>query len=149
MEFKKRNLGLVILLYLATGGLYGFYWIAKSGYAMNSADVRPRSAVLTSIMLGIFVVFAFTVGYAIRSVVTTSQHALQFEQIFAFAAFNVVLLYLLAAILSARIATRIRARSSRRDGVCSPVTAVVLTIVGFMSAIYLQYHINKPASDHP
>ncbi len=145
--FKRRRLGLVIFLYLITGGLYGVYWIVRNGFAMYAADTRRRTAILPSVLLGTIVLFMSMVILAMRSVATNEvlQSAPQdFERFFLAAAFAAALIYLLAAVVSARIAKLICTYAGNRlGGVCSPVTAILLTFLGFTSAMYLQYHINR------
>jgi hypothetical protein len=146
MEFGKQTLWLVVLLYLATGGSYGVYWIARNGYVVNAPGARRSATILTSLMLGALCVTVLAVGYAMRMVALHKGPGLvpHFGEVFALGGVSTILMYIFAAIVSGLIAARIRACSMQQSGqACSPTTAVVLTVLGFTSAIYLQYHINR------
>lgn len=142
-EFKKRNLGLVILLYTVTGGVYGIYWTARNAYSVNVREAGLPAAGLASALLGVFAVFITLVILAMASVINyepSGSPPPNFKLFFFAAAVAVILVYILAAAISTRIARAIRLHPPRH---CSPSIAVFLTVIGFTSVIYLQYHVNQ------
>jgi len=137
---KKRNLLLVIVLYLITGGLYGIYWTAKTGFASNSKRAQHQTSILPILFIAVFMVLMSTVFVVVMNLQASQPTMRHSGVLLLIAAFAVVLTYVLAAALSVRIARVIQGCGS---GPCSTALAVALTFAGFTNAIYLQHCINR------
>lgn len=98
-------------------------------------------------LLGVLVVFISAVLLAMRSVVAreiTHPVPSQIGVMLIIVALSAALIYLLAATISARIANAVRsAVATETHRTCSSLIAFLLTFLGFISALYLQYHINR------
>jgi hypothetical protein len=142
-KFKKKNLLLVIILYLGTSGLYGIYWAIKNGYLASNLEgkkcLQCRLLVMLIVMLIVIIISSITY-IATHDASHTAMNIMNF--LFVIALVFTFFIYLVAAMVSANIA-RVISSYQISDLKCSPVKAFVLTYVGFASALYLQYNINR------
>jgi hypothetical protein len=141
---KKRSLPLVVFLYLLTGGVYGLYWLATAGFAARVTRPELKTADLSGALLGAFALLMLAVILGMASLPDAAAPSMAtFQQCFAVGALAAFLVYVVAAILSARLAKHLRRPNVAEAGECSPAVAALLAVIAFTSAIYLQHHVNR------
>lgn len=138
---KRRNILLVLLLWATTGGIYSIYWLYKVGvdsYRANESNrlkrMIPVAIVVLILMQVTSVVFVLGIG------IEELKGAFIWFFIFAFVC--ALLVYSLSFVLVHDVAKAL-CNAAGNERLCSPKLAVILTLFGFASIVYLQASINK------
>lgn len=143
---KRVGIPSAILLYAVSGGLYGLYWIVSRSYCVYFSQGGGRkhfySFAVAIIAVYFVLLFLFTVPVFF--------HAKEGES--NFSSFRTILfplaitIHLLLIIMAVHVAKYVNSCGLQRVAATSVV--VVLTLLGFTSALYLQSRINAMGKDH-
>lgn len=131
---KHASLSLVVVAHILSSGLYGLYWIMSRGHCVYFSQGNRASKVFYWVV--VFVILAhFTFLFGAPAVWPVDQ--ISFNTVFL----STIVMTALVAIIAARIAKQIGPVDA--DDTISISVVVALTLLGFTSALYLQYWVNK------
>jgi hypothetical protein len=135
---KRASLPLIVAAHILSSGLYGLYWIMSRGHCVYFSRGNTASKVFYwAVVLVIGAHFTFLFGVPAVTAVDQAMIQISFTTVFL----STIVMTALVAIIAAGIAKRIGPVDAGRTISISAVVA--LTLLGFTSALYLQYWINK------
>lgn len=151
-KFSKRSITSVVVLYIATAGIYGVYLTILQEFTVYKLTGKLRDALIAIVLSISTVLFIVQIIYGISYFSlhdSRTDISRTIGSIFLFAAVTITLVYFVGTLASIRIAGTVRELQMQMNyepkvsKLCSEKKAAFWTLASFLSSIYLQYHMNQ------
>lgn len=132
----KKSLTWTVLLYMLTGGVYGLFWIMSRGYCVYfEQNILKKVFYIFVVMLIILYLIMLLFGPVIIEQLIPDKRIVTFMKFMLLPL--VIVLYILISVISVNISKKINNLEKNKNLI------IFLTLLGFLSSIYMQSRINK------